>query len=59
MKRPLIITVLCFVALTVKAQNLNTFFSQADAFFKAHVADGKVAYAKIDTDPSELNNLLM
>lgn len=53
-----IIFILTFITLNSYAQDVNTFFDKADAFFKAHVADGKVAYSKIHTNQDDLNALL-
>lgn len=58
MNRILCITVLLLNVITVKGQDLNLFLSEADTFFKEHVDNGKVAYANIHKDPSELNNIL-
>ncbi len=40
------------------SQEVNLFFNEADAFFKAYVSNGKVAYAKINADKDPLNNVL-
>ena len=58
MKRILCIATLLLGVISVKGQDLNLFFSEADAFFKEHVDNGKVAYANISKDQSELNNIL-
>jgi len=58
MKKTLFILVLFVIAFTAKAQDLNTFLNQADTFFKEHVASGRVEYAGIYKDQSELDNLL-
>jgi hypothetical protein len=39
-------------------QSTKTFFSKADSFFKAHINNGRVAYANIKANPSDLNELL-
>jgi len=39
-------------------QDINTFFNKTDSFFKAHVANGKVAYSKIHENQDDLNELL-
>ncbi|TXD83526.1 DUF547 domain-containing protein [Subsaximicrobium wynnwilliamsii] len=41
-----------------KAQPLNDFFTEADQFFKSHVAEGKVDYDAIAKKPSALNKLM-
>jgi hypothetical protein len=55
-----IITVLTILigSLYTQAQDLNTFFNKADAFFKTHVANGKVAYSNIHGNQESLNGLL-
>jgi len=58
MKKTLFILVLFVIAFTAKAQDLNTFLNQADTFFKEHVSSGRVEYAGIYKDQSELDNLL-
>lgn len=40
------------------SQNTSEFFKTADAFFKANVANGKVAYSKINDNPEALNKLV-
>ncbi len=40
------------------SQEVNLFFNEADAFFKAYISNGKVAYAKINADKDPLNNVL-
>ncbi len=47
-----------FGSLSLSAQDLNTFFKKADSFFKTHVANGKVAYSKINDDQTALDELL-
>ncbi|MEL6918276.1 MAG: DUF547 domain-containing protein, partial [Bacteroidota bacterium] len=57
-------TILKFTALFLFAmsfgygQNTADFFTKADAFFKANVKNGRVAYANIKKDPSALNELI-
>ena len=52
--------VLALILFTVKgfSQDVNNFFSKADSFFKTYVANGKVAYSKIKSNPDGLNELL-
>lgn len=57
MKKYLLI-LLAFVGTNVQAQSLDTFFNQADAFFKANVKNGKVAYSDIHNNPDALNAVL-
>lgn len=40
------------------SQDLNSFFSKADTFFKTYVENGKVAYSKIHEAPQQLDNVL-
>jgi len=58
MKKNILILTVIISSLSLQAQDLKTFFSQADAFFKAHVSNGKVAYSNIHTNPDELNAVL-
>ncbi|GAB1855844.1 hypothetical protein MHTCC0001_06790 [Flavobacteriaceae bacterium MHTCC 0001] len=58
MKKYILILIFVTAAFSAKAQDLNTFFNKADAFFKANVVGGKVAYDKIHKDPSQLNAVL-
>jgi len=43
---------------TTIGQDLNTFFTKSNTFFKTHVANGKVAYDNIHANPEDLNALL-
>lgn len=58
MKNTLIIIAVLITTFSVKAQDINTFFKQADAFFKSNVSNGKVAYSKIHANQDELNAVL-
>ncbi|WP_298892713.1 DUF547 domain-containing protein [uncultured Psychroserpens sp.] len=40
------------------AQSTSEFFKTADAFFKANVSNGKVAYSKINDNPEALHKLV-
>ncbi len=55
-------TLTVFFLLTVVissfSQNSDAFFKKADAFFKANVTNGKVAYKSINSNPQELNELI-
>lgn len=53
-----ILIIITLIATHIQAQDLNTFFSKSDAFFKANVENGRVAYAKIHDNQNELNTLL-
>ena len=46
------------VTSSINAQSLNEFFSKADSFFSSHVANGRVDYKSIKSDPASLNELL-
>ena len=52
----LIITL--FVATVSFGQSPATFINKSDAFFKAHVTNGRVNYKAIKNDPAALNELL-
>lgn len=58
MKRTIILFVFTLVVTNGFSQDLNVFFDKADAFFKEHVASGKVAYSKIHANQDELNSIL-
>lgn len=58
MKKIIISITILLVAISVQAQNLNSFFNEADAFFKANVSNGRVAYDNIHKDPSQLKEVL-
>lgn len=58
MKKQFIIILIALISFEGISQDLNTFFSKADAFFNANVSNGRVAYTKIHTDQSSLNELL-
>lgn len=53
-----ILILLALIGTNVQAQNLDTFFDQADAFFKANVKNGKVDYSSIHENPDVLNAVL-
>ena len=59
MKGNLIIIWLVFMSAQLSAQNVDIFFEKMDAFLKKNVENGKVDYASIHTDPSNLNELLV
>ena len=56
--KKILILVLLVISYNGNAQDLKSFFNQADAFFSANVANGKVAYSKIHKDQATLNALL-
>ena len=58
MKKIIVVLTVILASVSIQAQNLNTFFTKADAFFKANVTNGKVAYDNIHKDPTQLNELL-
>lgn len=58
MKKVIIIFAILLGSFSAKAQDLNTFFNKADTFFKANVANGKVAYANIKKDRTALDAVL-
>lgn len=53
-----ILILITLIGVNVHAQNLDTFFNQADAFFKANVKNGKVDYDGIYENQSDLNRIL-
>jgi len=57
MKNYIIIAVLLITANGI-AQDINTFFSETDAFLKTYVSNGKVNYSKIHDNQESLNDLL-
>ncbi|WP_299322378.1 DUF547 domain-containing protein [uncultured Maribacter sp.] len=59
MKRNLIQTLFLILIVTnLSAQDVTTFFSKSDSFFKTNVVDGKVKYAAIKNNPEALNAVL-
>lgn len=58
MKKQLIIILIALISFEGISQDLNTFFSKSDAFFKANVSNGKVAYSKIQANQADLNSIL-
>ncbi|MBQ0788797.1 MAG: DUF547 domain-containing protein, partial [Oceanihabitans sp.] len=58
MKKIIVVALILLGGLSAKAQNLETFFTQADAFFKANVLNGKVAYDAIKKDTKSLDAVL-
>jgi len=46
------------IVTTASAQEVDSFFSQADAFFKTYISKGRVDYAKVKANPATLNALL-
>ena len=48
MKKNIFILAVLLVSVSIKAQDLSSFFNQTNAFLKANVSDGKVAYSKIN-----------
>ena len=43
---------------TIQAQSTDTFFKDADAFFKKYVSNGKVDYKAIKNNPASLESLI-
>ncbi|MDP5060597.1 MAG: DUF547 domain-containing protein [Maribacter sp.] len=59
MNRTLLQTLFFFLIVTnISAQDVSTFFSKSDSFFKANVVDGKVKYTDIKNNPEALYALL-
>ena len=57
-KKQFIIALIALISVEGFSQDLNTFISQADAFFKTNVSKGKVAYSKIHANQDELRSVL-
>lgn len=58
MKHIFITLIFAFVVTFGFAQSTDTFFKDADAFFKQYVKDGRVNYKAIKKNPAQLNELL-
>ena len=58
MKKQFIIIIIALISFEGFSQDLNSFFSKADAFFKTNVLNGKVAYSNIYDNQEELNSIL-
>jgi Protein of unknown function, DUF547 len=58
MKKLLLLIALFSVVCKVQAQDINTFFDDADVFLRKYVKDTKVDYAGIKADPSMLDKIL-
>lgn len=58
MKKIIAIITILVCTISVKAQDLPLFFQKADAFFKTNVFNGKVNYAKIHENTTELISVL-
>jgi Protein of unknown function, DUF547 len=58
MKKILSILII-FISLNSNAQDIESFFSKADAFFKKNVASSKVDYQGIKTNPDAINDLAL
>lgn len=58
MKKRLIIVLIALISVEGVSQDVNAFFNKADAFIKANVSNGKVAYSKIHENQEELNDIL-
>lgn len=58
MKNVTFILLIFIGSISIKAQNLHTFFSKTDAFLKENVSDGKVAYSKICKNQEGLESVL-
>lgn len=56
--KKLYIIFLLTTTIQVNSQNTEVFFQKATMFFKSNVSNGKVAYANIHKNPTELNELL-
>ena len=52
------IYLLAFFTFSLNAQDVTSFFSKTDNFLNTYVENGAVAYKKIHSNPSELNEIL-
>ena len=58
MNYKIITLIAVFVTTFGFSQNVTDFFKSSDAFFKAHVKDGKVNYKAIKENPAQLEKIL-
>ena len=58
MKKHLIVLIIALVSFKGFSQDINSFFSKADAFFSTTVSNGKVAYSNINDDKTALDEVL-
>ncbi|MCK8480429.1 DUF547 domain-containing protein [Psychroserpens algicola] len=58
MKKIIILIAIFGINSAVFSQSTAEFFKTADAFFKAHVSNGKVAYAQLHENPEVLDKLI-
>lgn len=58
MKKIILSITILLGAISIQAQDLESFFNKADIFFKANVTNGKVAYNDIHKNPVKLNELI-
>ncbi|WP_034041624.1 DUF547 domain-containing protein [Wocania ichthyoenteri] len=58
MKKQIIILIILLLSIKGFSQDVNSFFSKANAFFKTHVDNGKVAYSEIHKNQNALNELM-
>lgn len=58
MKSQFIIIIIALISFEGFSQDLKTFFSKSDTFFKINVSNGKVAYSRIHDNQEELNSVL-
>ena len=54
----LFVSLLAFPIYNAFSQSTDTFFTEADTFFKTYVSNGRVDYKAISDKPEALNNLL-
>lgn len=58
MKKNIVLIMCLLIAKPLFSQDLNSFFSKSDTFFKTYVSNGRVAYNKLHKDQSKLDELL-
>lgn len=57
MKKTIVILTVLLISVSIKAQDIKTFFNKTDTFLKTYVSNGKVAYSKIHENPQQLNEI--
>jgi len=58
MNKYALIFLLTLLTYSLHAQDVSSFFTKTDQFLKTYVQNGTVAYEKIHSNPSELNEIL-
>ncbi len=58
MKNMILLFLLALSSIQLLSQDVYSFFEKTDSFLKANVADGKVDYDAIHSNPKSLNELM-